>query len=57
MSPFPHSEAVLQTFAFPLADFVAINPDFDPANLTQVRFVFDRTAAGVVILDNVGFRD
>jgi hypothetical protein len=56
MSPFPTSEAVLQHFEFPLADFVAANPAFDPARLAQVRFVFDRTEAGVVVLDNVGFR-
>jgi len=55
-SPFPQSEAVLQSFAFPLADFVAVNPAFDPTGLTQVRFVFDCTEAGIVILDNVGFR-
>jgi hypothetical protein len=56
MSPFPPSEAVLQHFEFPLADFVAANPAFDPARLAQVRFVFDRTEAGIVVLDNVGFR-
>jgi len=26
-------------------------------NLAQVRFVFDRTQAGVVVLDDVCFRD
>jgi dienelactone hydrolase len=57
MSPFPASEAVLQHFEFPLADFVAVNPAFDPTRLAQVRFVFDRTEAGVVVLDNVGFHN
>jgi dienelactone hydrolase len=56
MSPFPASEAVLQHFEFPLAGFAAANPAFDPARLAQVRFRFDRTTAGVVVLDNVGFR-
>ena len=56
MSPFPASEPVLQHFEFLLADFVAANPAFDPARLARVRFVFDRTAAGVVVVDNVGFR-
>ena len=57
MSPFPASEAILQHFEFPLADFVAVNPSFDPENLTGVRFIFDRTEAGVIVLDNLGFRD
>jgi dienelactone hydrolase len=56
MSPFPPSEVVLQHFEFPLADFAAANPALDPASLAQVRLVFDRTAAGVIVLDNVGFR-
>jgi len=57
MSPFPSSEAVFQHFEFPLGDFVISNPAFDPADLAQVRFIFDRTVEGVVVLDNVGFRD
>jgi hypothetical protein len=57
MSPLPTSEAVLQHFEFPLADFVAANAAFDPARLAHVRFLFDRTEAGVVVLDNVGFRN
>ena len=57
MSPLPVSEVVFQHFEFPLAAFVAGNPAFDPAGLAQVRLVFDRTRAGVVALDDVGFRD
>jgi dienelactone hydrolase len=56
MSPFPPSDTVLQHFEFPLADFVTVNPAFDPAALDAVRLVFDRTSAGVVVLDDVGFR-
>lgn len=56
MSPFPKYDTVLQHFELPLADFVATNPAFDPASTTQVRLLFDRTKAGVVVLDNVGFR-
>lgn len=51
------SEPVFQSFEFPLAAFVEVNPEFDPASLTIVRFIFDRTPAGVVILDNLGFRN
>lgn len=56
MSPFPASDTVLHHFEFLLTDFVAANPAFDPASTVQVRFLFDRTQAGVVVLDNVGFR-
>jgi dienelactone hydrolase len=56
-SPFPTSEPVLQHFAFGMEDFVAINPAFEPARLAEVRWVFDRTDAGVVVLDNVGIRE
>lgn len=56
MSPLPASEPVFQHFEFPLAAFVAANPAFEPAGLVTVRFVFDRTRAGVIILDDVGFR-
>jgi len=45
---------VLQTYEIPLADFVAANPGFDPAWLRQIRFRFDRTPSGVVLLDDVG---
>jgi dienelactone hydrolase len=57
MAPLPTSEVVLQHFEFPLTDFLAANPALDPAALAQVRFVFDRTEQGVVVLDNVGLRD
>ena len=57
MSPLPVSEAILQYFEFPLADFTATNTALDPAGIEEVRFIFDRTAAGVVVLDNVGFRN
>jgi hypothetical protein len=47
-------EPVLQTFEIPLGEFVKNNPDFDPGQLRQIRFRFDRTRSGVVILDEVG---
>lgn len=48
------SEAVFQTFSFRLGDFTADNPAFDPATLAEITFIFDRTPAGVVILDEIG---
>ncbi len=50
------SEAIFQRFEFPMSAFTAVNPDFDPAALREVALIFDKTEAGVVILDNVGFR-
>ena len=51
----PAVEPVLQTFAIPLADFVASNPNFHPARLTRIEFRFDRTKSRVLLLDHVGF--
>jgi dienelactone hydrolase len=52
----PKSELVFQVFDLPLAAFGEVNPLFDPAGLRAVRFVFDRTRRGVIVLDDVGFR-
>ena len=50
------SEVIFQSFEFPLADFVKVNPDFNPEELHQLAFVFDRTPKGVVVVDDIGFR-
>ncbi|HEX7117279.1 MAG TPA: hypothetical protein VF212_00725 [Longimicrobiales bacterium] len=50
-----HWELVLQSYTVPLADFRAENPALDLHTLRQVRFVFDRTPAGTVVLDEIGF--
>ncbi len=56
MSALPRSEPIFQTFAFRLSDFAAQNPRFNPSQLSEIRFLFDHSPAGVVILDHVGFR-
>lgn len=48
-------EVVLQTYTIPVADFVRATPGFDPSRVTSVRWLFDRTEAGTVLLDNIGF--
>lgn len=48
-------ELVLQSFSIPLADFVEANPSFDPARLAGIRLLFDRTEAGTVVVDDIGF--
>jgi dienelactone hydrolase len=47
-------EMILQTYIIPLADFAEAGENFDPAKLRSIRFVFDRTPAGTVILSDVG---
>ncbi|MDE0257307.1 MAG: MFS transporter [Gammaproteobacteria bacterium] len=48
-------ELVLQSFSIPLADLVEANPSLDLARLREIRLVFDRTAAGTVVVDDIGF--
>ena len=48
-------ELVLQSYRIPLVDFRAAAPGLDPRRITTVRFLFDRTPAGTVLLDDVGF--
>lgn len=50
-------EPVMQTFELPLRAFAEAKPGFDPSALREVRFVFDRSPEGVVILDDVGFAE
>ncbi len=49
-------EVVFQRYAIPLKDFVAKNPQFQPTQLSRIRFVFDRSDSGVVALTHIGFR-
>jgi chlorophyllase-like protein len=47
-------EAAFQSVTLPLAAFQAQNPAFDPTKLATIRLVFDRTPAGVVIVNEIG---
>lgn len=49
-------EHVLRTYQIPLAAFVRENPAFDPGRVRSIAFHFDRTPAGTVFLDAIGFR-
>lgn len=49
------SETVLQSYVLPLADFASVAGDLDLTALTEVRFVFDRSMAGTVLIDDIGF--
>ncbi|MCP4658177.1 MAG: hypothetical protein GY856_22425 [bacterium] len=50
-------EPTLQTFELPLGRFADELPGFDPSTLKTIRFVFDRTPEGVIILDEIGFAE
>lgn len=50
------SEIVFQTFFFHLKDFMGKNPAFNPSAVNEIKFVFDRTGEGVVVIDDIGFR-
>ena len=46
---------VFQTFYFLVEDFITINPEFDPASISKISFVFDKNMSGVIVVDNIGF--
>ncbi len=46
------TEPIFQTIGIPLGRF----GETDPARLTRIRFLFDHTPSGTVLLDEVGFR-
>jgi hypothetical protein len=48
------SERILQTFEIPLSQFSQANPAFDPCKLKSIRFVFDRSLTGEIMLDDIG---
>ena len=52
-----NSEIVFQTFFFHLKDFIVENPAFSPSVINEIKFVFDKTGKGVVVIDDVGFRE
>jgi dienelactone hydrolase len=49
------TELVLQTYVIPFSDFRVAAPALDLDRITRVRFLFDRTTAGTIVLDNIGF--
>ncbi len=48
-------ERVLQFIQLPFSAFKEANADFDPRQIEQIRFVFDKQPAGSVILDKIGY--
>ncbi|TFV94519.1 hypothetical protein E4S40_10895 [Algoriphagus kandeliae] len=48
------TESVFQLYQFDLQKLRALNPAFQPENLNQIRFIFDQSEVGVIVLDKVG---
>ncbi|MBN2312895.1 MAG: hypothetical protein JXM79_03130 [Sedimentisphaerales bacterium] len=48
------SERLLQTYEIPIRQFMEDNPSFRPARLENIRFVFDRSPYGAIMLDDIG---
>jgi hypothetical protein len=48
-------ELILGTTEVPLADFAKVNPRLDVRRLRGIAFQFDRSHAGSVYLDDIGF--
>jgi len=48
------SERLLQTYEIPFRQFVEANSSFDPSMLEDIRFVFDHSPNGTIMLDDIG---
>ena len=51
------SENVMQLFSFPIEDMLKLNSNFNPQQITEIQFIFDRTDKGLVVIDNIGFME
>lgn len=47
-------ELAPQTFELSIQDFILINPQFNPARLSVIRFVFDQSSRGDILLGRIG---
>lgn len=52
----PTKEPVFQNFDFSLRDFKQINPHFNSLQIRQLRFEFNRTKKGTVLINDIGIR-
>ncbi|HUT46841.1 MAG TPA: hypothetical protein VMX36_11190 [Sedimentisphaerales bacterium] len=49
------SERILQTYEMPIHSFIESNSSFEPSRLKSIRFIFDRSDKGIIMLDDIGF--
>jgi hypothetical protein len=57
MTDVAKSDLVFQAFFYPMSLFREQNADLDVGRISEIRFLFDRTDEGVVVIDNIGFWD
>jgi cobalamin biosynthesis protein CobT len=55
MTDVAKSDLVFQVFFYLLSTFREQNNRLDIGHIQEIRFVFDRTEEGVVVIDNIGF--
>ncbi len=48
------SERLLQTYEIPIWHFIETNSLFDPSRLETIRFLFNRSQTGSIMLDDIG---
>jgi hypothetical protein len=48
------SEMRITKNSIPLSRFVDLNPSFNLGNLQTIRFLFDPSSSGVVLVDDIG---
>ena len=48
------SERLLQTYEMPIQSFIDSNFSFEPSRLKSIRFIFDRSDNGIIMLDDIG---
>lgn len=53
----PPTEILFRRFELPLADFIVSSADFNAGQVAQIRFVFDRSSKGAIILDNISVEE
>jgi dienelactone hydrolase len=49
------SERILQTYEIPIHSFIENNSLLEPSRLRSIRFIFDRSDKGCIMLDDIGF--
>ena len=47
-------EVQLQTYHLPMQRFTTVNPEFAAKDVASIKFIFDQTDYGVVVLDEIG---
>jgi hypothetical protein len=51
------SERILQTYEIPIQQFIESDSLLDPSKLQSIRFIFDRSETGIIMLDDIGFSE